>query len=70
MGTIKPPILAAISGAISAYIAEEEAALQAAAGAAAWAPEAPAGPPANLWGLSGRMAAMQTRALMQRRSLR
>ena len=65
---IKPDILAAISGAVTAYLAEEDAALQ--AGAAGWAPAAPPGPPANLWGLSGRMAAMQTRALMQRRSLR
>jgi hypothetical protein len=66
MGAIKPQILAAISGAIGAYIAEEEAYQAAAAGMVA----APAGPPLNLWGMSGRQAAMQLRQLMQRRSLR
>jgi hypothetical protein len=65
--TIKPQILAAISGAISAYLADEEAACQAAALAAA---AAPAGPPVNLWALAGRQQAMQMRMLMQRRSLR
>ncbi len=65
--SIKPQILAAISGAISAYIADEEA-CQAAALAAS-AAQVPA-PPANLWGLAGRSAAMQMRLLMQRRSLR
>ena len=65
MSTIKPHILAAISGAIAAYIADEEA-CQAAAGYAAAAP----GPPLNLWGMSGRSEAMQLRLLMQRRSLR
>ncbi len=64
--SIKPQILAAISGAIGAYIADEEAACQAAALAAA----APAGPMVNLWALSGRQQAMQLRMLMQRRSLR
>jgi len=64
--SIKPPILAAISGAIAAYIADEEACQAAAAGYAAAAP----GPPLNLWGMSGRQAAMQLRLLMQRRSLR
>jgi len=63
--SINPQILAAISGAIAAYMADE-AAGQAAAGAAAAAP----GPPLNLWGLAGRQAAMQLRQLMQRRSLR
>ena len=62
---ITPHILAAISGAIAAYIADEEA-CQAAAGYAAAAP----GPPLNLWALAGRQAAMQLRLLMQRRSLR
>ena len=57
--SIKPQILAAISGALAAYMADE------AAGQAA----AP-GPPLNLWGLAGRQAAMQLRQLMQRRSLR
>jgi len=65
---IKPQILAAISGAVSAYLADEAAACQAAqvAVAAAAAP----GPPINLWALAGRQQAMQMRQLMQRRSLR
>ena len=66
MSTIKPQILAAISGAIGAYIADEEACQAAAAGFAAPAP----GPPLNLWALAGRQEAMQLRQLMQRRSLR
>jgi hypothetical protein len=66
MHHIEPPLLAAISGAVSAYIQEEEAALA----AAAWA-QAPAPPRAlNLWGLAGRQEAMQMRLLAQRRSLR
>jgi hypothetical protein len=65
MSTIKPQVLAAISGAMAAYMADEEA-CQAAAVATAAAP----GPPLNLWGMSGRQAAMQLRLLMQRRSLR
>ena len=65
MSLIKPQILAAISGAVSAYIADEEAACQAQAAAAG-----PAGPPLNLWALAGRQQAMQLRLLMQRRSLR
>jgi hypothetical protein len=65
MATVKPHILAAISGAIAAYMADEEA-CQAAAGLAAAAP----GPPLNLWALAGRSEAMQLRLLMQRRSLR
>jgi hypothetical protein len=64
--SIKPPILAAISGAIAAYIADEEACQAAAAEFAAPAP----GPPLNLWALAGRQEAMQLRQLMQRRSLR
>ena len=63
---VKPQILAAISGAISAYLADEEAACQAMALSAAAAPV----PPPNLWGLAGRSEAMQLRMLMQRRSLR
>ncbi len=66
---IKPQILAAISGAISAYIADEEVASQAAAQAAVMAAAAP-GPPLSLWALAGRQEAMQMRLLMQRRSLR
>jgi hypothetical protein len=64
---IKPQILAAISGAIQAYIQEEEVLL-----AAAMVPagvQLPA-PPANLWGISGRQWTMTTRQLLQRRSLR
>ncbi len=67
--TITPKILAAISGGIAAYIADEEAAAQ----AAALAPQAaagPVGPPLSLWALAGRQEAMQLRLLMQRRSLR
>ena len=68
--TIKPQILAAISGGIAAYLADEEVACQAAAltgaAAAAYAP----GPPISLWALAGRQEAMQMRLLMQRRSLR
>ncbi len=63
---IKPHILAAISGAVYAYIQEEEAWLSAAAPAGQALPA----PPANLWGISGRQWTMQTRQLMQRRSLR
>ncbi len=64
---IKPQIIAAISGAIATYIADEEAACQ----AAALAPAAAApGPTVNLWALAGRQQAMQMRLLMQRRSLR
>jgi len=64
---VQPQILAAISGAVQAYLQEEEAML-----AAAWPPAGPPlpAPPANLWGLSGRQWAMQTRQLMQRRALR
>jgi hypothetical protein len=69
MTTLKPPILAAISGAIGAYLAAEEA-----AGAAVALPPvlaaAAAGPPLNLWGLAGRQQAMQLRLMMQRRSLK
>ena len=64
---VKPQIMAAISSAISAYIADEEACQAAALSAAAT--QVPA-PPANLWGIAGRSQAMQMRMLMQRRSLR
>lgn len=64
--TSKPPILAAISGAIGAYLAAEEAAAALPPALAAAAP----GPPLSLWGLAGRQQAMQQRLLMQRRSLR
>jgi hypothetical protein len=64
---VKPQILAAISGALTAYLAEEEALL--AYSALAQAPALP-GPPPNLWGLAGRQYAMNMRLLLQRRSLR
>ncbi len=67
MSPIKPHILAAISGALAAYIQEEEAMLALAAGPAGQPQPAP---PANLWGISGRQWTMQTRQLMQRRSLK
>ncbi len=69
MPSIKPQIIAAVSGGIAAYLADEEAISQ----AAALAPPAaagPAGPPVSLWALAGRSQAMQLRLLMQRRSLR
>jgi hypothetical protein len=64
---IKPQLLAAISGAIGAYIQEEEAWMAAAALPGGMAMPAP---PANLWGISSRQWTMQTRQLLQRRSLR
>jgi hypothetical protein len=67
MSLIKPQVLTAISGAIAAYLADEEAACQAAAAAGVEAAPAPA---LNLWSLAGRQEAMQLRLLMQRRSLR
>ncbi len=62
---VKPQVLAAISGAIQAFLAQEEA-LQAAA--VTMAP--PPAPPPSLWSVSGRQMAMEMRLLMQRRSLR
>lgn len=64
---IQPQLLAAIGGAIQAYIQEEEALM--AAAALPMGPALPA-PPANLWGVSSRQWTMQTRQLLQRRSLR
>jgi hypothetical protein len=64
---IRPQILAAMSGALAAYLQEEEALLAQAAAAPGLALPLP---PANLWGTSGRQWAMQMRALTQRRSLR
>ncbi len=64
---IQPQILAAISGAVFAYIQAEEAWLAAQAVPAGVALPAP---PANLWGISSRQWTMQTRQLLQRRSLR
>ncbi len=65
---IKPQILAAISGGIASFLADEEAISQAAA-QAAQAAAGPTGPPLSLWALAGRQEAMQLRLLMQRRSL-
>jgi len=65
MYTIKPQVLAAISGALEAYLEEEEAYLAMAAAAPA---ARPPGPPPNFWGLAGRQWAMNLRLLMQRRS--
>jgi len=63
---VTPKLVAAVSGAIQAYLLEEEALV---AAARPW-PAAPPAPPPNLWGLSGRQAGMQLRLLAQRRSLR
>jgi hypothetical protein len=65
MTTVKPQVLAAISGALAAYLADE-----AAGQAAGMAMVRPPGPVVNLWALAGRQQAMQMRQLMQRRSLR
>ncbi len=62
---VTPQILAAVSGAVQAYLLEEEALL--AAAPARWPPPAP---PPNLWGLAGRQQTMQLRVLAQRRSLK
>ncbi len=66
MASVSPKVLAAISGAIQAYIQDEEAVLAAAQVAAA----PPPAPPANLWGISGRQWTMQMRQLIQRRAVR
>jgi hypothetical protein len=66
MSLVKPQILAAISGAIAAYIADEEACQAAAVAMRAVAPA----PQVNLWALAGRQQAMQMRQLMQRRGLK
>ncbi len=66
MSTVKPQILAAISGALGVYLEEEALCLAAAAAQ----PALPPGPPVNLWALAGRQSAMQLRQLLQRRSLR
>jgi hypothetical protein len=72
MTPIKPQILAAISGAIQSYLADEEAVLQQqqALSLGLAGISGPSGPPVNLWALSGRQEAMQVRFLMQRRSFR
>jgi hypothetical protein len=56
--------LAAALAAVNAYISsEEEAAMQAAQGAAPGMAATPQG--MNLWGISGRQSMMQMRNLMQ-----
>jgi hypothetical protein len=72
MSPVKPQILAAISGAIQYYLADEEAVLQQqqAMSLGLAGITSPPGPPVNLWALSGRQEAMQIRSLMQRRSFR
>ncbi len=71
MKAIKPQLMAAVSAAIQAYLADEEAFLQQqqaiSLGLAAGGPPTP---PVNLWALSGRQESMQLRLLMQRRSFR
>jgi hypothetical protein len=62
---IKPQVLAAISGAVSAYVADEEAALAASMAQVSLPP-----PPPNFWGLAGRQTATQMRMLVQRRSFK
>ncbi len=64
---MRSQVLAAISGAIQAYLVDEEAYLVSASLAAA---PATAPPPHNLWALAGRQGAMQLRLLLQRRNLR
>jgi hypothetical protein len=63
---VKPQVLAAISGAMAAYLAQEEAGQAAAPAGVGAAP----GPAVSLWSLAGRSQAMQLRLLAQRRSLR
>jgi hypothetical protein len=58
--------MAAISGAISAYLAEEAACQPAAVALAAPAPPQTLQP----WAIASRSQAMQLRLLMQRRALR
>jgi hypothetical protein len=72
MSPVKHQILAAISGAIQYYLADEEAVLQQqqAMSLGLAGITGPPGPPVNLWALSGRQEAMQIRSLMQRRSFR
>ncbi len=63
---MKPQVLAAISAAISSYVADEEAYLAATMAQATMPPT----PPPNLWGVAGRQTASQMRMLMQRRSFK
>ena len=71
MNPTKPIVLAVISAALQAYLADEEAVLQQQALSLGLAASGgPPGPQINLWALSGRQEAMQLRLLMQRRSFR
>jgi|UniRef100_A0A7C5AN16 hypothetical protein len=67
MTSVDPKLLAAISGAVTFYLQDEEALLAAQAQTLALTPPAP---PVSLWGVSGRQWIMQMRVLTQRRSLR
>ena len=61
MNPIKPQLLAAISAAIQAYLADEEAVLQQQqAISLGLAAAGPPGPPVNLWALSGRQESHAT----------
>jgi hypothetical protein len=62
---IKPQVLAAISGAISAYVADEEAWMVSTMAQVSLPP-----PPPNFWGMAGRQTATQMRMLVQRRSFK
>jgi hypothetical protein len=68
--SIKPIVLAAISTALQAYLADEEAVLQQQQALSLGLAAAVPGPQINLWALSGRQEAMQLRLLMQRRSFK
>jgi hypothetical protein len=59
--TLTAKKMAAISAAVTAYLAAESAARR---------KPAPPPPPTSAWGASGRAEAMQLRNLMQRRVLR
>lgn len=61
--TLTPKKMAAITAAVTAYLAAESA-------ARAQAAKSPAPPPPSPWGLSGRQDAMHLRIMMQRRALR
>jgi hypothetical protein len=69
--SIKPQVLAAISAAFQAYLADEEAVVQQQqAISLSLAAGGTPGAQINLWALSGRQETMQLRLLMQRRSFR
>ncbi|MCC6160209.1 MAG: hypothetical protein IT350_19310 [Deltaproteobacteria bacterium] len=63
MAAINAKKMAAITAAVTAYLAAESAAR--APGA-----KSPAPPPPSPWGMSGRQDAMHLRNMMQRRAMR